>query len=160
MFKLYLITWGSPGGSAIKNLPAMQETWVPSLDEEDPPEKGMATYSSVLAWEITWTEKPGGLQSMGLQRAGYNFTAGHTCMRAMLQWVKRKSSVWRGLSVAFGYLKEHLEVQANNYSFKWKFSIFLSLRQANVQCHASLYVSPCLSKGSENYKSTSETAHK
>ena len=37
----------------IKNLPAMQETWVPSLDVEDPPEKGMATYSSVLAWEIT-----------------------------------------------------------------------------------------------------------
>ena len=102
----------------------MQETWVPSLDEEDPLEKGMATYSSVLAWEIPWTEKPGGLQSMGLQTVRYNFTAGHTCMRAMLQWVKRKSSVWHGLSVAFGYLKEHLEVQANNYSFKWKFSIF------------------------------------
>ena len=77
----------------IKNLPAMQETWVPSLDEEDPLEKGMATYSSVLAWEIPWTEKPGGLHSMGLQRVRYNFTAGHTCMRAMLQWVKRKSSV-------------------------------------------------------------------
>ena len=51
-----------------KNLPAMQETWVPSLDQEDPLEKGMATHSSILAWEIPWTEEPGGLQSMGSQR--------------------------------------------------------------------------------------------
>ena len=55
-----------PGGSAVKNLPAMQETWVQSLDWEDPLERGMATHSSILAWEIPWTEKPGGLQSMGL----------------------------------------------------------------------------------------------
>ena len=45
----------------------MQETWVPSLGQEDPLEKGMATHSSILAWEIPWTEEPGGLQSMGLQ---------------------------------------------------------------------------------------------
>ena len=51
-----------------KNLPAMQETWVPSLDQEDPLEKGMSTHSSILAWEIPWTEEPGGLQSMGSQR--------------------------------------------------------------------------------------------
>ena len=57
---------GSPGGSVVKNLPAMQETWVQSLDWEDPLERGMATHSSILAWEIPWTEKPGGLQSMGL----------------------------------------------------------------------------------------------
>ena len=43
----------------------MQETWVRSLGQEDPLEKGMATHSSILAWRITWTEKPGGLQSMG-----------------------------------------------------------------------------------------------
>ena len=47
-----------------KNLPAMQETWVPSLAQEDPL-KEMATHSSILAWEIPWTEEPGGLQSMG-----------------------------------------------------------------------------------------------
>ena len=52
----------------VKNLPAMQETWVLSLSQEEPLEKGMATLSSILAWEIPWTEEPGGLQSMGLQR--------------------------------------------------------------------------------------------
>ena len=49
----------------VKNLPAMQETWVQSLGQEDPLEKRMATRSSVLIWEIPWTEEPGGLQSMG-----------------------------------------------------------------------------------------------
>ena len=46
----------------------MQETWVQSLGQEDPLEKEMTTYSSILAWEIPWTEEPGGLQSMGLQK--------------------------------------------------------------------------------------------
>ena len=52
----------------VKNLPATRETWVESLGGEDPLEKGMATHSSILAWRISWTEDPGGLQSMGLQR--------------------------------------------------------------------------------------------
>ena len=52
----------------VKNLPVMQETWVQSLGQEDPLEKGMATHSSILAWRSPWTEKPGGLQSMGSQR--------------------------------------------------------------------------------------------
>ena len=56
----------------VKNLPAIQETWVPSLDWEDPLDKGMATHSGVLAWRIPWTEEPGGLQSMGSQRAGHD----------------------------------------------------------------------------------------
>ena len=55
----------------IKNSPAMQETWVRSLGQEDPLEKGMATHSSILAWKITWTEEPGGLQSIGSQRVGH-----------------------------------------------------------------------------------------
>ena len=49
-----------PGDSVVKNPPVMQETWVPSLGQEDPLEKGMATHSSILAWEIPWTEDPGG----------------------------------------------------------------------------------------------------
>ena len=60
-----------PGGSAVKNLPAMQdsqETQVQSLGQKDPLEEGTATHSSILAWRIPWTEEPGGLQSMGLQR--------------------------------------------------------------------------------------------
>ena len=52
----------------VKNLPAMQEIWVPSLGQEDPLEKGRATHSSILAWRMPWTEKPGGLLSMGSER--------------------------------------------------------------------------------------------
>ena len=56
----------------IKNLPAVQETLVRSLGQEDPLKKGMATLSSILAWRISWTEETGGLQSMGLQRVGHD----------------------------------------------------------------------------------------
>ena len=52
----------------VKNLFAMPEIWIPSLDQEDPLEKETATYSSILAWEIQWTEDTGGLQSIGSQR--------------------------------------------------------------------------------------------
>ena len=56
----------------VKNLPAMQKTWVQSLGQEDPLEKGIATHSSILAWKIPWTEEPGGLQSMESQRVGHD----------------------------------------------------------------------------------------
>ena len=56
----------------VKNLPAVQETRVRSLGWEDPLEKEMATHSSILAWKISWTEEPGGLQSMGSQRVGHD----------------------------------------------------------------------------------------
>ena len=63
---------GLPGGSEVKNLPAMQETQetqVWSLGQEHPLEKEMAIHSSILAWEIPWTEEPGGLQSIGSQES-------------------------------------------------------------------------------------------
>ena len=56
----------------VKNLPAMQETQVPFLGQEDPLEKGMATHSSILYWRIPWTEETGRLQSMGLQRVRHS----------------------------------------------------------------------------------------
>ena len=56
----------------VKHLPTMQETGLQSLGQEDPLEKEMATRSSTLAWKIPWTEEPGSLQSMGLQRVGHN----------------------------------------------------------------------------------------
>ena len=56
----------------VKNPPAMQKTWVRSLGLEEPLEKRMATCSSILAWEILWTEEPGRLQSMGSQRVGHD----------------------------------------------------------------------------------------
>ena len=59
----------------VKNLPAVQETWVRSLGWEDPLEKGMATHSSILAWRIPWTEKSSGLQSIELQRLEHGWVA-------------------------------------------------------------------------------------
>ena len=56
----------------VKHLPAMQETLVQSLGWEDPLEQKMATHSSILAWEIAWTEEPGGLQAMASQRVGHD----------------------------------------------------------------------------------------
>ena len=56
----------------LKSLPAMQQTWVRFLGQEDPLEKEMATHSSILAWRIPWTEEPGGLQSTGSQRVGHD----------------------------------------------------------------------------------------
>ena len=58
----------------VKNLPAVQETQVHPLGWEDPLGEGMANHPSILAWEIPWTEEPGGLQSMGLQRVGHDGT--------------------------------------------------------------------------------------
>ena len=60
--------WASLVAQMVKNLPAVQEIWVPSLGREDPLEKEMATHSSIFAWIIPWTEEPGKLQSMGSQR--------------------------------------------------------------------------------------------
>ena len=57
---------------SVKNLPAMQETLVQSLGQEDPLEKKTATHSSILAWKTPWMEEPGGLQSMESQRVGYD----------------------------------------------------------------------------------------
>ena len=66
-FKVFLVA------HMVKNLPAVQETWVWSLGQEDPLEKRMATWYSILAWRIPWTEEPGRLQSMGSQRAGHDW---------------------------------------------------------------------------------------
>ena len=56
----------------VKNLPAVQETWIHSLDWKSPLGKGRATHSSILAWRIPWTQEPGSLQSIGLQRVGHD----------------------------------------------------------------------------------------
>ena len=58
----------------VKNLPARQETWIASLGQEYPLEKELATHSSILAWENLWTENPGKLQSMGLQKSQTHFS--------------------------------------------------------------------------------------
>ena len=82
----------------VKNLPAMQETWVQSLSQEDPLEEGMATHSNIFAWRILRTEEPGRLQSIGSQsrtRLKQLSMAGHIVdLQAFLvaQWFKKKSA--------------------------------------------------------------------
>ena len=78
----------------VKNLPATLETWVGSLGWEDPLEEGMATQSSILAWESPWTEEPGGLQSMGSQRVGHDSATKqpHCRMKSILSFSAHKTS--------------------------------------------------------------------
>ena len=74
---LWYVNWvyrASLVAQAVKNPPATWETWVWSLHWEDPLEKGMATHSSILAWRILWTETPHGLQSIGSQRVGHDWS--------------------------------------------------------------------------------------
>ena len=67
------LLWASLVAQMVKNLPAIREIWVWSLGQEDPLVKGMATHSSILSWRIPWTEEPGGLQSLVLQRVGQDW---------------------------------------------------------------------------------------
>ena len=74
----------------VKNLPAIQETGVRSLVQEDPLEKGMSTHSSILAWRIPWTEEPGRLQSIGPQRIGHDWVTNihtHTSWRYFVYFI-------------------------------------------------------------------------
>ena len=73
MERYWVPIWASLVAQTIKNLPAMQETQVRSLDKEDPLEKGMTTHSSILVWRISGTEEPGRLQSMESQRIRHNW---------------------------------------------------------------------------------------
>ena len=69
---LFFLNWTSLVAQMVKLLPTMRETWVQSLGQEDLLEKEMATHSSILAWKILWTEEPGRLQSIGLQRVKHD----------------------------------------------------------------------------------------
>ena len=84
--------WSSLVAQMVKNLPVMQETWVQSLGWEDPLEKGQGTHSSILAWRISWTEEPGGLQSMGLQRVRHD-RAAFTFTYGWFRWFKARDNM-------------------------------------------------------------------
>ena len=89
----------------IKNLPAMQETWVWSLSQEDRLEKGVTTHSSILVWRIPWTEEPDGLQSMGLQKVRHDW-ATNTFTSTLIKWNESHSvvtdSLWPQILQASG----------------------------------------------------------
>ena len=78
---------GFPGGSDGKEFACnVGETWVPSLGQKDPLEKGTATHSSLLAWRIPWTEEPGGLQSMGFAKSPTRLSNKHS-HREKIKWL-------------------------------------------------------------------------
>ena len=81
----------SPVAQMVKNLPAMQETWVQSLGREDPLEKGMAAHSSILAWRTPWREEPGRLPSVGSQRTGHDWVT-NTLLLGLLHFYSCKIS--------------------------------------------------------------------
>ena len=91
---IHTYIWASLVTQMVKNLPAMQGIRVQSLGQEDPLEKGMATQSSILAWEIPWTEEPGRLQSMGSQRVGHNWATKHFHVSIKVTYLEDISNPW------------------------------------------------------------------
>ena len=94
----------------VKHLPTMQETWVQSLGREDLLEKDMATHSSILAWRIPWTEEPGGLQFMGLQRVGLSYL---TFFLSESNKVRAGSQIWNNQNPRVSYFQEVLTRSKN-----------------------------------------------
>ena len=119
----------------VKNLPEMQETWVQSLGWDDPLEIGMATHSSILAWRMPWTEKPGGLQSMRLHRVGHDWVTNTFPFQPFLApgtglmednfftdwggWFQDDSSILRLLCALFILLSHQLHLRSSGIR-SWK----------------------------------------
>ena len=91
---LYFLEGASLVAQMVRNLPAMQETWVQSLGQEDALEKGMATHSGILAWRIPWMEEPGRLQSVGLQRVWHDGVTNTLTSRVATVMRKWRGSLW------------------------------------------------------------------
>ena len=87
----------------VKNLSAMQETWVPLLGQEYALEKGMATCSGILAWEIPWTEEPEGLQSMGSQRVRHHWVTKHACIVCIFNLRNCQSIFQSSCTILYSY---------------------------------------------------------
>ena len=107
----------------VKNLPAMQETWVRSLGLEDPLEKGLATHSSILAWRIPWTERPGGLLSIESQRVEHSWVI-NVCAHARTHTHTHNWEIYHSFPVII-----------HSLFFKWdtrgNLSIYISLWVSN-----------------------------
>ena len=126
----------------VKNLPAMRETPVQSLGRKDPLGKGMATHSSILAWKIPWTERPGGLQSMGSQRVGHDWASNThihrelwraLCLFKMHKYLSNEiyTSSWSGPSNLLFFTREGSikKTQISNYNTDTNYQLSLALSQ-------------------------------
>ena len=97
-----LFTFPSLEAQKVKHLPAMWETWVRSLGQEDPLEKEMATHSSTLAWKISWMKEPGRLQSMGSQKFGHDWV---TLLSLFFDWWWLQATFWHNQKEEKGNIK-------------------------------------------------------
>ena len=133
-------TSASQVAQRLKHLPAMWETWVQSLGQEDPLEKEMATHSSILAWRIPWTEEPGGLQSTGLQKVGHDWATSLSLsystsldstrlfstgvlpayIPSRVSIVLPPTSTWYCEIVKFYHSDEHIMLCHYIFSMRWK----------------------------------------
>ena len=112
--------WASTAAKRVKCPPAVWETQVWSLGQQDPLEKEMATQSNVLAWRIQWTEEPSRLQSMGLQRVGHDWATSLTF--TIGQWAQRKQTAFE--SSWFFSLCVHVSLYAYSTFLKATLTIF------------------------------------
>ena len=112
----------------VKSLPAIQEPRVRSLGQEDPLEKGMATHCGILAWGTPWTEEPGGLQSLGPQRAGHDWTTNTEVMEQYYWSVLFCSAQSLGRLVCMLALNSNVVSQVNGMG--WPFTIGPKLSQS------------------------------
>ena len=125
-FSLWLLIVGFPSGSKVKNSPAIQEsqeTWVWSLSWEDLLEEGMATQSSILAWRIPFTEEPGGLQSIGSQRVGHDWSDLACTLPNCSNFVPKNTYNSELSSVVFFFFCPHIEYVLFNYFNIYSFSL-------------------------------------
>ena len=129
----------------VKNPPAMQETWVQSLDWKDTLEKEMATHSSILAWRISWTEEPGGLQSIGLQRVRHDWETKQSYNNSYTDFLRSYTfmitlyrnnesctflfPVWKPFHVLV-LLLEGIQCNVLNSSYKDNILTFLNIRDS------------------------------
>ena len=115
------------GAQMVNNLPAVEETLIQSLGQKDPLEMGIAPYSSIFAWRIPWIEDPGGLQSMGLQRVGHDWTTNtftFLFLPELLYWEKTNDQSFQAL----------LEMDLNRQKIIGLRTSFLSTNQNGSLC--------------------------
>ena len=111
----------------VKDLPIMQETLVPTLSRKDPMEKGMTTYSSILAWRIPWKEEPGGLQSMGSQRVGHD-------------WVTNNNNNTLTLFCVTLYISKILNHQTSSILTYWNENNLSYLKEMSIHSKNSIFI--------------------
>ena len=115
----------------VTNLPAVQETWVRFLGQDDPLEKGMASHSSILVWRIPWTEEPGRLRSMGLQRAEYNW-ATNTFIKQIQQ------TRWRAVLAPLCRTEENENILKGSKEKRWKKKKKEDIEEEETHCQKTI----------------------